>query len=57
MSGRAIQIAVVVAVAGVGALLWQRTAVDESEVSDDVSANLGSFAAQTTWGEPDIASR
>jgi len=55
MSGRAIQVAAVLAVAVAGALLWQRVAVDEEGIADSVYADLDSFAAQTTWGEPDLS--
>lgn len=55
MSPRAIQVVVVLAVAAVGALLWQRVAVDEARISDSVSADFGAYAAQTAWGEPDLS--
>ena len=55
MSARAVQVAVVLGVAGVGALLWQRVAVDEEGLADSVTEELGSLAMQTTWGEADLS--
>ncbi len=55
MSARAVQVIVVVAVAGIGALLWQRIGVDDIEQSNEPAESSESFAAQTMWGEPDLS--
>ncbi len=55
MSARAIQVVAVLAVAGAGALLWQRTAVDETPVSQGPAGTPELLVPQTTWGEPDLS--
>jgi len=55
MNSRAVHVVILVGVAGVGALLWQRIAVDEASITDRSIGNSESFELQTTWGEPDIS--
>ena len=55
MNSRAAHIAVVLAVALAGTLLWQRVAVDEATSSDSSATDSGSFEALTTWGEPNLS--
>ena len=55
MTGRAIQIAVVLAVAGAGALLWERIAVDEADLAERPTERSASFTARTIWDEPDLS--
>lgn len=53
MSGRAVQIALSLAVLGVGALLWRQ--MDEAGVTEDAATDVSPFSAETAWGEPDLS--
>ena len=55
MTRRATHALFVLGVATAGALIWRQVAVNDATVTDDLSGNSGSAAAQTMWGEPDLS--